>query len=71
MRSKILSEARSEVFIHQGMNCCLLAGCDAHIEHGPIGHVDCGSSTATFCLSGNWLSLEANHHGPGVLYDQY
>jgi hypothetical protein len=34
MRSKILSEARSEVFIHQGMNSCLLAGCDAHIERG-------------------------------------
>jgi hypothetical protein len=42
MRSNNVCEARSEVFIHQGMNCCLLAGCDAHIEHGQQGHVDNG-----------------------------
>ena len=34
MCSNNVCEARSEAFIHQGMNCCLLGGCDAHIEHG-------------------------------------
>ncbi len=32
MRSNNVCEALSEIFIHQGMLGCLLAGCDAHIE---------------------------------------
>jgi hypothetical protein len=58
MRSNNVSGALREVFIHQGMNCCLLAGCDAQIEHGQYGHVDCGFINGYILAARNWRSLD-------------